>query len=100
VLLRIPAESCGPRLLHRWASFAPSSLSIGHFSLHFLRPETGESPQAPLAEISKFNDLRMDESNGFLPALARARKSQPSCFVCGDREKQGCGRQPLHKCQL
>jgi hypothetical protein len=66
VFLRVPAESCGPRSLHQLDCSAPSSLSIGHFSLRPLLRRTGRSPQEPLPEVNKINDLRVDESNGLI----------------------------------
>jgi hypothetical protein len=61
----------------------PGSLSSGHFSQRVSRPETCRSPQGPQTGGIKINKLRLDESSGFIQALAGSRKSQPSGFVGG-----------------
>jgi hypothetical protein len=66
VLLRVPAERCGPRSPHHLAGSVPGSLSSGYFSLRSSCPGTGRSPKEPLAEVNKINDLRVDESTCFL----------------------------------
>lgn len=91
VFLRVHAETCGPRPLHYQAGSAPGFLSSGHFSLYPWRPETGRSPQDPRIRVNKLNDLRVDESNGFIPALAGERKSQLSGLGCGGLRKAGAG---------
>lgn len=91
VFLRVHAETCGPRPLHYQTGSAPGSLSSGHFSLYPWRAETGRSPQDPRIRVNKLNDLRVDESNGFIHALAGERKSQLSGLGCGGLRKAGAG---------
>ncbi len=81
VLLRAPAESCGPRPPDLTACSPPGSLSFGHFSQRPSRPRTGRSPQEPLPEVNKINNLRVDESNGLISVLVGARTAQSGCLA-------------------
>ncbi len=77
VLLRVHAETCGLRQPYHQACSAPGSLSSAHFSLHPSRPEMGRSPQDPPAGAKQINNLRVDDSIGFISPLTGERKSQP-----------------------
>ncbi len=61
VLLRVPAESCGPRPPRVMACSAPGFLSTGYFSQRFLRTVTTQSPQDPRFGCNKINNLQVDE---------------------------------------
>jgi hypothetical protein len=100
VLLRVPAESCGPRPPHDLACSAPSSLSFGHFSQRLLRTGTARSPQDPRFGGNKINNLQVDELSGLIPALAGARKSQPCSFWCEALGKAGSGQKRSLTCSV
>ncbi len=83
VLLRVPAERCGPRPPHLLACSAPGSLSTGHFSQRVLRTVTARSPQDQGFGVKRINNLRVDESSSLISALAGARMAQPGGFRFG-----------------
>ena len=75
VLLRVHAETCGPRPKHHQAGSAPGSLSFGHFSLDSSRPEMGRSPQGPPSGPSRSTTYEWMIRSIFFPALVGARNS-------------------------
>jgi hypothetical protein len=89
VLMRVLAESCGPRPQLRLACSAPGSLSTGHFSQRILRTVTAQSPQGLGFEVNRINNLRVDESTGLFLALVgkiaitAMRGKMQLCKPCG-----------------
>ena len=73
MLLRVRADTCGLCHPHYQAGSAPGSLSSGHFSLLSSRLEMGRSPHGPSLGVKQINNLRVDESIGFFPAMVGAR---------------------------
>ena len=94
VLPWIGEDTCGLRAWHRQVSSAPDSLCFGTFSLWPSPPATGRSPQRAHHQYNKINQLRADESSGFISILV-GDGSRPNLESreCRQRHQQNCSFQ-------
>jgi len=79
VLVRVSAEACGLRQPPEFAVSGHIPLSPGHSSLRPRSLELARSPQRPQSPRLQINELRADESSGWIAASPDQRKPHRSC---------------------